>query len=150
MSLWGPFLGPKTSANRRRRAPKSPISPNQFFLGGYRFLRIFRTRFFMNFGLPGAPCWLDFRPTFVVFWGTVGSHVVFLCSKVLGEGAGSDFGCLGTLPGRILAGIWVISCITPVVRGAQVLSQLRPKFVQISDQSVLRRRFFPLLILPFS
>ena len=38
----------------------------------------------------------------MVFWGTVGSHVVFLCSRVLGEGAGSDFGCLGDPPGKDL------------------------------------------------
>ena len=134
---------------RHRQKSLPTASPNALFRSRARFRSILGSplgRRTASLGRLSA----DFRDFFVISWAPVGSHVVFLCSRVLGEGAGSDFGCLGTLLGRILAGIWVISCITPVVRGAQVLSQLRPKFGQISDQSVFRRRFFPLLALPFS
>ena len=37
---------------------------------------------------------------FVIFRAPVGSHVVFVCSRVLGEGAGPDSGCPGDPPGR--------------------------------------------------
>ena len=43
----------------------------------------------------------DFRDFFVIFWVPVGSAVVFLCSRVLGEGASPDSGCPRTLLGRI-------------------------------------------------
>ena len=39
-------------------------------------------------------------PTFATFWATVGSHVVFLRSRVLGEGAGLDLGRSRDPPGR--------------------------------------------------
>ena len=48
----------------------------------------------------------DFRDFFVIFWAPVGSHVVFLCSRVLGEGAGPDSGCPGDPPGRNLKTIF--------------------------------------------
>ena len=41
----------------------------------------------------------DFGPTFATFWATVGSHVVFLRSRVLGEGAGLDLGRSRDHPG---------------------------------------------------
>ena len=48
----------------------------------------------------------DFRDFFVIFWAPVGSHVVFLCSRVLGEGAGPDSGCPGDPPGKNLKKIF--------------------------------------------
>ena len=42
----------------------------------------------------------DFRDFFVIFWAPVGSHVVFLRSRVLGEGVGIDLGSPGDPPGR--------------------------------------------------
>ena len=67
--------------------------------------RLFRSgSFFCRFWgptwVPEWPLWTDFRPTFVTFWPTLGPHVVFLRSRVLGEGAGIDFGCPGGPPGR--------------------------------------------------
>ena len=50
--------------------------------------------------IPDWALWADFRPTFATFWPTVGSHVIFLCSRVLGKAPGIDFGCLGELPGK--------------------------------------------------
>ena len=40
----------------------------------------------------------DLAPTFATFWASVGSHVVFLRSRVLGEGAGIDLGSPGDPP----------------------------------------------------
>ena len=48
----------------------------------------------------------DFRDFFVIFWAPVGSHVVFVCSRVLGEGAGPDSGSPGDPPGRNLKTIF--------------------------------------------
>ena len=48
----------------------------------------------------------DFRDFFVIFWAPVGSHVVFLCSRVLREGAGPDSGCPGDPPGKNLKTIF--------------------------------------------
>ena len=50
--------------------------------------------------VPDWALWADFRPTFATFWPTVGSHVIFLCSRVLGEAPGIDLGCLGEPPGK--------------------------------------------------
>ena len=48
----------------------------------------------------------DFRDFFVICGAPVGSHVVFLCSRVLGEGAEPDSGCPGDLFGRNLQTIF--------------------------------------------
>ena len=48
----------------------------------------------------------DFRDFFVIFWAPVGSHVVFLGSRVLREGAGPDSGCPGDPPGKNLKTIF--------------------------------------------
>ena len=48
----------------------------------------------------------DFRDLFVIFWAPVGSHVVFVCSRVLGEGAGPDSGRPGDLAGKNLKTIF--------------------------------------------
>ena len=58
------------------------------------------------FGPTFGGLWADFRDCFVTFWVPVGSHVVFLCSRVLGEGAGPDSGCSGDPPGRNLKTIF--------------------------------------------
>ena len=50
--------------------------------------------------VPDWPLWADFRPTFATFWPTLGSHVIFLCSRVLGEAPGIELGCLGKPPGK--------------------------------------------------
>ena len=50
--------------------------------------------------VPDWALWADFRPTFATFWPTVGSHVIFLCSRVLGEAPGIDLGCPGEPPGK--------------------------------------------------
>ena len=42
----------------------------------------------------------DFRDFFVICWAPVGSNVVFLCSRVLGECTGIDLGRPGDPPGR--------------------------------------------------
>ena len=49
--------------------------------------------------------WADFWPTVVTFWPTVRSHVIFLCSRVLGEAPGIDLGCPGEPPGKDFARI---------------------------------------------
>ena len=73
-----------------------------------RFFRSgpFFARFLGPTWVPDWPLWADFRPTFATFWPTVGQSILFLCSRVLGEGAGIDFGCPGGPPrmdfGRIL------------------------------------------------
>ena len=79
-------------------------------IDGNRFRRHFGERLFRSrpvFGrfliptwVPDWALWVDFRPTFVTFWPTVGSHVLFLCSRVLGEAPWIGFGCLGELPGK--------------------------------------------------
>ena len=48
----------------------------------------------------------DFRDFFVIFGASVGSHVVFLCSRVLREGAGPDSGCPGDPSGKNLKTIF--------------------------------------------
>ena len=48
----------------------------------------------------------DFRDFFVIFGPPAGSQVVFLCSRVLGEGAGPDSGSPGDPPGRNLKTIF--------------------------------------------
>ena len=55
--------------------------------------------------VPDWALWADFRPTFATFWPTVGSHVIFLCSRVLGEAPGIDLGCPGEPPGKDFARI---------------------------------------------
>ena len=67
--------------------------------------RFFRSgSFFCRFGgptwVPDWPLWADFRLTFATFRRTVGSHVSFLCSRVLGKAPGIDLGCLGEPPGK--------------------------------------------------
>ena len=48
----------------------------------------------------------DFRDLFVIFWAPVGSHVVLVCSRVLGEGARPDSECPGDPPGKNLKTIF--------------------------------------------
>ena len=69
---------------------------------GERFFRSgsFFCRFWGPTWVPDRPLWSDFRPTFATFWPTLGSHVIFLCSRVLGEAPGTDLGCLGKPPGK--------------------------------------------------
>ena len=84
------------------------IDENRFRRGlGKHFFRSgsFFCRFWGPTWLPDWPLWTDFRPTFVTFWPTVGSHVIFLCSRMLGEAPGIDFGWLGELPGKDFARI---------------------------------------------
>ena len=75
-----------------------------------RFRRHLGERFFRSgsiFGrflgatwVPDWALWADFRATFVTFWPTVGSHVIFLCSGVLGEAPGINLGRPGELLGK--------------------------------------------------
>ena len=67
----------------------------RFFRSGSLFCRFWGPTW-----LPDWPLWTDFRPTFVTFQPTVGAHVVFLRSRVLGEGAGLDLGRSRDPPGR--------------------------------------------------
>ena len=77
----------------------------------------------------------DFRDFFVIFWAPVGSHVFFLRSRVLGDGAGSDLGRpgdparsnIGTIFGDSLrrSGHWWRP------DSALSLSQFCPKFDQL-------------------
>ena len=75
----------------------------------------------------------DFRDFFVIFGPPAGSQVVFLCSRVLGEGAGPDSGCPGEPPGRNLKRFSIIFCV--VLR-----HDSGPSFVQSLDQTVIRHR----------
>ena len=54
----------------------------------------------------------DFRDFFVLFWAPDGSHVVFLCSRVLREGAGPDSGRPGDPSGKNLKTIFNDSLFT--------------------------------------
>ena len=97
--------------------------------------RLFRSgslfcRFWGLTWIPDWPLWTDFRPTFVTFWPTLGHHVVFLRSTVLGEGAGIDFGSPGGLPGMDFGRLWVILCVASVIRFFLVFFQLRPKLAK--------------------
>ena len=69
---------------------------------GERFFRSesFFCRFWGPTWVPDRPLWSDFRPTFATFWPTLGHHVFFLRSRVLGDSAGIDFECLRVPPGR--------------------------------------------------
>ena len=86
----------------------------------------------------------------MTFWPTLGHHVVFLRSTVLGEGAGIDFGSPGGLPGMDFGRFWIILCVASVIRFFLVFFQLRPKFAQIPDQSLFCRLCLTLVALPFS
>ena len=63
---------------------------------GERFFRSgsFLCRLWGPTWVPDPPLWSDFRPTFATFSPTLGHHVFFLRSRVLGDSAGIDFGCL--------------------------------------------------------
>ena len=129
-------------------------------IDGNRFRRHFGERLFRSrpvFGrfldltrVPDWPLWADFRPTFVTFWPTVGSHVFFLCSRVLGEAPKTDLGWWGSLPARILKGFCMVLCPALVVRALPFLFQLRPKFVPIPDQLLFYRLCLAPVALPFS
>ena len=100
--------------------------------------------------VPDWPLCADFRPTFVTFWPTLGSHVIFLCSRVLGEAPKTDLGWWGSLPARILRGFWMLLCVALLVRALPFLFQLRPKFVPIPDQLLFYRLCLAPVALPFS
>ena len=80
----------------------------------------------------------------------MGSHVIFFGSRVLGEAPGTDLGCLGELPARILRGFWMVLCVALVVRGLLFLFQFRPKFGPIPDQLLFYRLCLAPVALPFS
>ena len=71
----------------------------RFFRPGSLFYRFWGSTW-VRPRVPEWTLWGDFRPTFLTFWPTVGSHVLFLCSRVLGEAPWIGFGCLGELPGK--------------------------------------------------
>ena len=117
----------------------------RFFRSGSLFCRFWGPTW-----LPDWPLWTDFRPTFVTFWPTLGHHVVFLRSTVLGEGAGIDFGSPGGLPVMDFGRFWVILCVASVIRFFLVFFQRRPKFAQIPDQSLFCHLCLTVVALPFS
>ena len=85
--------------------------------------------------VPDWPLCADFRPTFVTFWRTVGWHVFFLCSRVLGEAPGIDLGCPGEPPGKDFARI-LDSSLRHVGRSwpsifVQISSQVRPNSASV-------------------
>ena len=96
------------SGMRLRTEMAQEIDENRFRRHlGERFFRsgsIFG-RFLGPTWVPDWALWADFRPTFVTFCPTVGWHVIFLCSRVLGEAPGIDLGCPGEPPGKDFARI---------------------------------------------
>ena len=78
----------------------------RFFRSGSLFCRFWGPTW-----LPDWPLWTDFRPTFVTFWPTLGHHVVFLRSMVLGEVLGSILDLPGAFPGWILEGFGLFSAL---------------------------------------
>ena len=72
----------------------------------------------------------DFRDFFVIFGPPAGSQVVFLCSRVLGEGAGPDSGCpLGGICRRFSR----ILCVA-------LRPDAGPSFAQSLDQRMICHR----------
>mgnify|MGYP003328438018 CR=1 FL=1 len=117
--------------------------------------RFFRSgSFFCGHGdptwVPDWPLWTDFLTTFVTFWPTLGSHVIFLSSMVLGEAPKTDLVWWGSLPARILKGFCMVLCVALVLRALPFLFQLRPKFVPIPDQLLFYRLCLAPVALPFS
>ena len=55
-------------------------------------------RFWGSTGVPELPLLANFLATVAAFWAIFGARVVFLRSKVLGEGAGTDLECPGNAP----------------------------------------------------
>ena len=91
-------------ARHRKKSLPTP-SPNARFRSRARFWSILGSHLGRRTASLGRLS-ADFRDFFVIFWAPVGSHVVFLCSRVLGEGAGPDSGCPGDPPGRNLKTIF--------------------------------------------
>ena len=124
-------MGAKIDFRARRRKKQGKTAAGSHCFGsGLDF-----GRFLGPTWVPEWRLWGDFRPTFATFWAPVGSHVVFLCSRVLGEGVGIDLGSPGEPPGRYFGTIFghSLRCSGHWWRpdSALSLSKFCPKFDQL-------------------
>ena len=116
------------------------------FFGPGRFLVDFWVQLGSQTGLFG-PTFGRLSRLFGQLWATMCFSFDRGCS---GTVLGSILGVSGCLPGGIFREFWVVLGVASVIRCIQVLFQLRPKFVQIPDQSLFCRRGLALVGLPFS
>ena len=137
------------SNSERRWSKKSMKTASGAILGSAFFAP---GRFFVDFGLPLGSQTGHFGATFGRLSRLFGQLWATMCFSF-------DRGCSGTVLGSILdvsgclpVGIfrefWVNLGVASVVRCIQVLFQIRPKFVQIPDQSLPCRWFWPWLACP--
>ena len=109
-------------------------------------------RFFLDFGAPLGSQIGHFGATFGRLSRLFGQLWATMCFSFdrgcSGTVLGSILGASGCLPGGIFREFWVNLGVASVVRCIQVLFQIRPKFVQIPDQSLPCRWFWPWLACP--
>ena len=133
----------------RRWCKKSMTNASGAILGSAFFAP---GRFFVDFGVPLGSQIGHFGATFGrlsqlfrQLWATMCFSFDRGCS---GTVLGSILDASGCLPVGIFREFWVNLGVASVVRCIQVLFQIRPKFVQIPDQSLPCRWFWPWLACP--
>ena len=133
----------------RRWCKKSMTTASGAILGSAFFAP---GRFFVDFGLPLGSQTGHFGATFGRLSRLFGQLWATMCFSFdrgcSGTVLGSILNASGCLPGGIFREFWVILGVASVIRCTSVLFQLRPKFVQIPDQSLLSRWFWPWLACP--
>ena len=137
------------SNSERRWSKKSMKTASGAVLGSAFFAP---GRFFVDFGVPlGSQTGL-FGATFGRLSRLFGQLWVTMCFSFdrgcSGTVLGSILDASGCLPVGIFREFWVNLGVASVVRCIQVLFQIRPKFVQIPDQSLPCRWFWPWLASP--
>ena len=108
--------------------------------------------FLVDFGLPLGSQTVHFGATFGRLSRLFGQLWATMCFSFdrgcSGTVPGSILGASGCLPGGVFREFWVVLAVASVICCTLVLFQFRPKFVQIPDQSLLCRWFWPWLACP--